>query len=140
MIHFRLNSTQPTPWHLTPLMSRCRWNLTSMIHAKYYNNIFLLPSVRKTPPSGNNGVPYTADYASLTTSEELTTQFPYSKHSWSNSTRDYSTLSEIPPASAQSSNTSTWSDNRGIFKKKGKDAMKTRYMSTYMIVIQDAII
>ena len=57
LYHFWKNSPQPTPWKILLLLSKCRHNLTMMLHNKQYTNVFLSWSTRRTPPPADNVAP-----------------------------------------------------------------------------------
>ena len=53
--HFRTHFPQSKPWVLPPLPSKCKQQLTNMLHNKQSPRGSLPPSSIKTPPPGTNG-------------------------------------------------------------------------------------
>ena len=87
--HFCTHFLQSKPWVLPPLPSRCKQQLTNMLHNKQSPRGSLPLSAIKTPPPGPNGGASAAGCKSLPTSRILRTPLTSSKFSLSASVPDF---------------------------------------------------
>ena len=104
--HFRSHFPQSKPWHLLPLSSEYKGQLTTILLNKKSPRVYWPPSSRKTPPPCANGSASADDCKPLPTSRKFRTQFRFFKFSPSTPVLDFYPHKGNLSRSDQLSNTS----------------------------------